>query len=153
MITELIMFPGVLFHELAHYLACLLTGVKVTRFNVSLRYQSGFVEHTVPKSIIKSIFIAIAPGLLALMTAFLLIQHYFTSDYLEIGKYLIIFIILYNSFPSKEDTKFYQHHHIVKKVLTFPLFLVFRIFHYFNKSELLKISYCLMVIGAALKWF
>lgn len=146
MITELIMFPGVLFHELAHYLACLLVGVKVTRFNVSIRHQSGFVQHTVPNSITKSIFIAIAPGLLALLAAFLLIQYYSPSNYLDLLKYVLIFIILYNSFPSKEDTKFYQHHHIVKKVLTFPLFIIFRILHYSSQSDILKIIYCIGII-------
>ena len=146
MIKNILLFPGVLFHELSHYVMCLILGVPVRKFNISIKDISGFVEHVVPKSIIKSILISIAPGILAIFTAYFLLQYYPASFYLDILRYYLIFIFLYTSLPSKEDTRFYKHHNLTRKIVTFPLFLIFTIFYLFGKSSILRLIYSIVVI-------
>jgi len=140
MIYNILYFPGVLFHELAHLMMCLVLGVKVRQFKVSIKDISGFVIHEVPRSITKSIFIGIAPIILAVGATYLLL------DIQPLIKYYFAYIILYHSFPSKEDTNFSSHHNLGKKILTFPIFLLLRMIYLLGNSSWLKMTYSLVVI-------
>jgi len=140
MIYNILYFPGVLFHELAHLLMCLVLGVKVRQFKVSIRDISGFVVHEVPRSIIMSILIGIAPIILAVLAT------YFLLDINHLIKYYFAYVILYHSFPSKEDTNFSKHHGLGKKIITFPIFILLRLIHLFGSSSWLRLTYSVVVI-------
>lgn len=146
MIRRLLLFPGVISHELSHFFMCLILGVKVTKFSLSFRNLSGFVQHKVPKSILKSMLIGIAPSVFALIASAILLNIYTENRYLEWGKHYLVFVWLFTSFPSIEDTNFSYAHHWVKKVLTFPLFILFRIFHYIGRNEVLRALTSLVIM-------
>jgi hypothetical protein len=145
MIKNILIFPGVLFHEIAHLLMCLALRVGVRKFKVSL-FRESFVEHHIPGSIVKSFFIATAPFLLALLVSFLYMRIFFSSLLLEILKLYIVYIILYKSFPSKEDTNFHESHTYWKKIVTLPFFLILRLQYFLGKSQSIKGIYAIVVI-------
>lgn len=140
MIKEILLFPGLVLHEIAHFLMCLVLGVKVKGFKISLR--EGFVTHVIPKSIIKSLLIAIAPFFFGMLVSYLLI----TNVRIELISFYLSFVILYMSFPSMEDTRFNTHHHWVKKTITFPLFVIFRILYYFGNNSIVRIVFSIIAI-------
>ncbi len=144
MLTDLLLFPGVVFHELAHLLMCLLLSVKVTRFKISL--TGGFVEHVSPSSIIKSLLVATAPFIAALIAALIMLNIYTSGFYAEALKLYFSFVILYSSFPSLEDTNFQKYHNLLKKILTFPFFVILRLEHLLGKSSQLKTVYAAAMI-------
>ncbi len=145
MIKNILVFPGTLFHELAHFFMCMILRVSVRQFKVSLLSDS-FVEHHIPGSIIKSFFIATAPFLLALIVSFLYMKIFFSGLLLEILKLYLVYVILYKSFPSKEDTNFHESHAYWKKILTFPLFLLMRFQYFIGKSQSLRGIYSIAII-------
>lgn len=145
MISSLLLFPGILFHEFSHLLMCVLLSVRIKKVRVSL--DSGFVTHEVPKSIIKSILVGIAPSIFSIAAAYLILNYYLPMQlWMDVIRYYFVFVILYTSLPSKEDTDFHQYHNIVKKVFTFPLFVVFRVFYYFGKNYYFRVFYTVLVI-------
>jgi hypothetical protein len=135
----MILLPGIIFHELSHYIMCKLLFVRVKKVRLS------HVEHYVPKSIIKSLLISIAPFLFSLIFAIIMLNYFF-EGYYEILKFYLVYVVLYCSFPSKADTNFHKHHKILKKVVFYPLFLIFRFYYYISKSKYYKIIYSLCVI-------
>lgn len=64
-VIPLLLAPGIILHELAHYLVCLVLRVPVQRV-VLFQFgpRAGYVSHSVPRSYSKRIFIAVAPLLL-----------------------------------------------------------------------------------------
>ena len=110
LLTNTLLFPGILTHELAHYLMCKILNVEVTKFKVSITKQSGFVEHVVPKSIIKSLIISTGPLTISIILSFIILNTELPNTLLRLVSYYLAFTILYNSLPSKEDTNFHKHH-------------------------------------------
>ncbi|MDD5163463.1 MAG: M50 family metallopeptidase, partial [Candidatus ainarchaeum sp.] len=100
-----VFFPGIVFHELSHYLACVLVGVRVREIRL-FDPEEAFVRHEVPKAW-QSPIISIAPfaigtilGLGLLIFAFELVSRMFLLSVLFY--WLGLSIILF-SFPSKID--------------------------------------------------
>jgi len=145
MLKNILIFPGTLFHEVAHLLMCLALRVGIRTFKVSL-FRDSFVEHHISGSIIKSFFIATAPFFLALIISFLYMRIFFSSLLLEVLKLYLVYVILYKSFPSKEDTNFHESHAYWKKFVTFPLFIILRIQYVLGKSQSVKGLYSIVMI-------
>jgi len=63
-------------HELSHFLACLLVGVRVTRTK-SFGLHEAFIEHSKPGEAWKTVFISLTPFLLSnvFSVVFLFIAH------------------------------------------------------------------------------
>jgi hypothetical protein len=100
-----IFFPGIVFHELSHYLACVLVGVKVKEVRL-FDSEEAFVRHDIPRAW-QSPVISIAPfvvgtilGLELLVFAFELISRMFL---LSVLFYWLGFSIILFSFPSRID--------------------------------------------------
>ena len=105
------LFPGIVFHEFSHYLACLLFGVRVKRVQW-FGLDEAFVVHEVPKPL-PSVIITLAPFLLGNWLGFLLLET--ANSLLGAGALLASFnpllllyywfavALLYYSFPSDQD--------------------------------------------------
>ncbi|MBN2368439.1 hypothetical protein JXC34_05465 [Candidatus Woesearchaeota archaeon] len=148
MLTDILLFPGLVFHEFSHFLVCIILGVKVKKVHIS--FEEGYVNHTVPKSIIKSFLIATAPTFMAFITSLVLANIFLDELWMEALKFYFIFTILYMSTPSKADTEFQQYHKFLGKVITFPLFVIFRLYYYISRSRFYKVLYSILVINLAL---
>ena len=104
---SILLFPGVIFHEFSHYVACKLLGIKVMKvkwFSTS----EAYVVHAVPNAW-KATIITIAPFLLG--NAFGIFLFISANDLLasfnplSILFYWFAISIVYFSFPSDQDAK------------------------------------------------
>lgn len=98
-------FPGMIFHELSHYLACAFIGVKVSKVKL-FGTEEAFVEHAKPNAW-QAVAITIAPFILGSIFAF-----YFFAYANELAGALnamavLVFWLAFSlalfSFPSKHD--------------------------------------------------
>ena len=103
----LLFFPGVILHELSHYFACLLVGVRVFEAKF-FGFGTAYVKHARPM-LLQSVIITIAPfilcnliGILAFSEAKLLLSDYFQFSILL---YWLGISAVYFSFPSDQDAK------------------------------------------------
>ncbi len=100
-----LLFPGVIFHELAHYLACVIFGVKVfsTRLFDS---QEAFIQHAKPNTW-QAFAISIAPfamnNLLAVWLLSLANDFVLLLNPLAIVLYWLAISLAFHSFPSDTD--------------------------------------------------
>jgi len=96
-------FPGVVFHELSHLLACILLGVRVTKVKF-WGTSEAFVQHEI-STLWKNIGIALAPFGLSTFTAFTLIHIANTTSTLQLKiiAYYFAFSIAFHGFPSHVD--------------------------------------------------
>lgn len=165
------MFPGILLHELAHWLACKILFVRVSRFHVSLFGGHGFVEYERPGSILKALVISTAPPLAALPIVSLLLWVYphcpaWLPEYLaphlpdgwaaqgassiswgiEILRWLVSLMLLYTSLPSDLDTRFNRGYSWWRRLVVLPLWLTFRLFYLFTRSQTLGYTYALLML-------
>ncbi|WP_135666622.1 metalloprotease family protein [Halorhabdus rudnickae] len=104
-LLPIVMAPGVIVHELAHFFACVFTGVSVNKV-VLFRFGSppGYVEHDVPRSYTKRIVIAIAPLLLNLSLGTLLFAWSASADVVSgVAAMILGTIIIAASLPSEID--------------------------------------------------
>ncbi len=108
--------PGVILHELSHYIVSLLLGGKPSGFTVIPRkvYIDGkkyWILGSVKSYInpFNAFFIGTAPLLILVPLSYLIYQKWFLffekSVLSKIALYTTIYIILYNSIPSKQDLK------------------------------------------------
>ena len=102
---RLLLYPGVIVHELMHFLMCILLGVKVKK--ISFGIKESYVQHNIA-SPLKIFFISIAPvfGNLIALFIILLSKNKFHNDKVLffLAQWLVISIIYY-SIPSNQDTK------------------------------------------------
>ncbi len=158
MILELLFYPGVIIHELTHFIACVLLGVKVTKIKFGLK--EAYVQHLDVNNW-KTIIIALTPFILSNVIALTII--YFT---LKIKPAFYVFglvlwlalTIIYHSVPSRKDVDnvdkkiigIYKNISSKNVLLLVPLFILntvifipLKIFTFiliiFNKYPLLKI--------------
>lgn len=98
-------FPGMVFHELSHLIACVLFGVRVSKVKF-FGTEEAFVEHAKPNAW-QSVLITIAPFILGNAVAFYLFIYAnelsgafnaFSVLFYWLGFSLAIF-----SFPSRQD--------------------------------------------------
>ncbi|MBU0597720.1 hypothetical protein KKF61_01835 [Patescibacteria group bacterium] len=117
------MWPGVMIHELAHFVACLITLTKV--YKVRLFYPSGdslgFVQHAKSHNPIKNIIISIAPlfgvtAVIWLLTKFLWPDLY-VNQVSGIQAALTDFSSFKNFFAFSQDF-FIQYVNYIKDLLS-----------------------------------
>jgi len=100
-------FPGMIFHELSHYIACLLCGVKIHKVKWVGKYEAYVVHDDVGP--LQSTIISIAPFFLGNYFAFeliLLANHLLTTiNPIIILYYWLAISLAYYSFPSDQDAK------------------------------------------------
>ena len=100
-----LLFPGVIFHELAHYLACIIFGVEVfsTRLFDS---QEAFIQHAKPNAW-QAVGISIAPfalnNLLAVWLLLLANDFVAAMNPIAIVFYWLAIALAFHSFPSDTD--------------------------------------------------
>ena len=110
----IIHMPGVIVHELAHHLFCILFQVKVTKVcYYNFLDSSGYVEHKSSKHLHQEVFIAIAPffinSLLGVIVAYPTIINKLSVNILEIFNWedilrvIISISIGMHAIPSKQD--------------------------------------------------
>src|SRR3989338_2383115 len=102
--TRWFWLPGVIAHELAHYVACLLTGLVVSR--VQLTGKDPHVQHAAPADL-RSLVVALFPLFFNAGLGFLFWS--FALDAWLLGSWFAFiwgwcsFAILFLAFPSKSD--------------------------------------------------
>ncbi len=101
----LIFFPGVVLHELSHYLSCVLLRVKVYRVKL-YGLDEAYVEHEIPNSR-RMVVITLVPFLLNNLLSLFVICLFFTTS---LFWYRVLFVWLsfsftYFSVPSDDDLK------------------------------------------------
>ncbi len=104
---QLLFAPGVVVHELSHYLTCKLLRVPVSEVSLfSFGETAGYVEHTVPRSYTKRLLIALAPLVvnLALGVAAFWAGTQLAGVYAALALYLG-FVVIAHSLPSSVDAK------------------------------------------------
>lgn len=103
----LVFAPGVVIHEFAHYLICVLLGVPV-RDVTFFRFgnPAGSVEHQVPRSYTKRILITIAP--LLVNTAVAVGAFWWSTRTVPVYSLIAVYVgvtALAKSLPSSIDAK------------------------------------------------
>ncbi|MDO8625408.1 MAG: metalloprotease family protein [Candidatus Diapherotrites archaeon] len=169
----IIFFPGIVFHELSHVVACAITGVKVHKVKW-FGTDEAFVQHAKPNAW-QGLVISIAPFLLGNFIAFelLLFGHAIAAAnaLLALVIYWFALSLLLYAFPSKTDamnafsafTDFYRRHVIEKGslatrffwLLTFPFFFVpvivlLGLILLFDSAFVLRGIWVLLVLAASL---
>jgi hypothetical protein len=98
-------FPGMILHELAHYIACIITGVKVQKVKL-VGKEEAFVQHAAAGAW-KMVAITVAPFLLNNLMAWILLseaKEMFVSNFLwALGLFWLGVSFLFYAFPSKAD--------------------------------------------------
>lgn len=164
-------FPGVVVHELSHYIACVLTGVKVYRVKFFSLKGPAYVVHARP-NFVQGFFISVAPFLFGTIFGYILLINanalISVQSILVVLFYWLAFSILYFSFPSDADVmnafngliRFYEarilgaHSGIFSRffwILTLPLvflpmFLILGVLMVFHSSAILKTLWVLFAV-------
>ena len=112
-IISILTMPGVVAHEFAHRLFCLLTGTRV----IKVRYfrfgnPAGYVGHEAPDSVWKNILIGIGPFIVNTASGFI-VGLVAAKKSLMVGELKGAYFVLYwlgisfamHSFPSTGDAK------------------------------------------------
>jgi hypothetical protein len=98
-------FPGMILHELAHYIACKIVGVKVTKIKL-VGFHEAFVQHAATGAW-KMVAITIAPFVLNNLMAWILLteaKEHFAPNLLWALVLLWLGVsFLFYAFPSKAD--------------------------------------------------
>ena len=161
-------FPGMIFHELSHYAACLFLGVNVRKVKL-FGVNEAFVVHDRPNAW-KSVIIALAPFLLGNFFALIFIAFGFSLLFV-LNPFGLVFLwfalsLLFYSFPSLHDSKnafdsvagFYSRKifrgNLFKRIfwlITFPfvfipLILILGVMLAFNYSSKLRLLWMLLII-------
>ena len=105
--ANFLFFPGMIFHEFSHMIACYLTGVKVKKVKF-FGLNEAYVIHENPDAL-RSIIITLAPFILGNWIAF----YFFTSSFNQLGNsnplgFVLLwlgFSLAHYSFPSFQDAK------------------------------------------------
>lgn len=101
-------FPGVVLHELSHYVACILTGVKVFRVKFFSLRGPAYVVHARP-NVWQGIIISTAPFFIGAAFGIWLLTNgnslIGVQNLLSIFFYWLGISVLYFSFPSSADAR------------------------------------------------
>ncbi len=100
-----VFFPGMIVHELSHYVACELLGVKVSKVKL-FGSKEAFVEHAKPNPW-QAVVITLAPFFLCNFFAFLLfvsaLEQLNALNPVSIILFWLAFSLALFSFPSSQD--------------------------------------------------
>lgn len=159
-------FPGVMMHELSHYLMCRLFSVHVSEiklfslkpahFTFSSEVPLGWVSHTIPKKYYQTVLISSAPIVFNTIVAVALYISALT--YFQIGPFHYVLLYLgfccaVNAFPSKGDGNVLLNsarEELRKKnyfaILSYPIILVIFVMHYLSRAWLDFAYGCILYI-------
>lgn len=168
--STILFFPGMIWHEFSHVLACLVTGVRIHKvkwFGV----DEAFVQHDQPRAS-AGLVISLAPFVLGnLLGVFFLSQAHELFGFFDFSALVFLWLgisVVIFSFPSLTDAQNTLHAFLdsYKKkiggatplvwrlfwVLTVPfvfvpLFLLLGIFVLFNRFFLLRLGWLLLVLS------
>lgn len=121
---QVLFAPGVIVHELAHYLTCKLLLVPVYEVRpFSFGATAGYVEHAVPRSYTKRLLVALAPFVvnLAAATAAFWAGTQLTGPVSAVPVALGV-VVIAHSLPSSTDARTLFPHSTLGYL--YPLFLV-----------------------------
>ncbi len=146
-IKFLLLSPGVIVHELAHWLFCIIFDVKVYKVKL-FRFSeiAGYVEHEEATNIFSAFFVSFGPLFLNSFIAFVLFQQ-FDLDFLDYKKMLFLYLgisIALSAIPSDEDGNVfgnYIKHKVKSNFLFFPLFIFFPLTWILKFANFLKKIY------------
>ncbi len=168
---NIVFFPGMIFHEFSHLIACILFGVKVRKVKF-FGLSEAYVIHEMPNAW-QSALISLAPFILGNIFAFYFFVYSFNllffSNVIGFIFFWLAFSFAHYSFPSDHDTKnildafkrfysvrFAKGNIFIKLILMvslpivfFPLFLVLGLMLLFNSSYKLRILWVFVVFLAA----
>ncbi|MBU2476438.1 DUF3267 domain-containing protein [Candidatus Micrarchaeota archaeon] len=168
---NIVFFPGMIFHEFSHLIACILFGVKVKKVKF-FGLNEAYVVHEQP-NVFKSIMITLAPFILGNWIAFFLFS--FSFSLLFAGNFFgfvflwLAFSLVHYCFPSDQDAgntfnafkDFYSFNLVKGNILVklillisipfvfFPLFILLGLLLLFNYSYKLRLLWILCVFLAA----
>lgn len=98
-------FPGLIFHELSHYMACVLCSVKVNEVKL-FSLSEAYVAHEKPNAW-QSVLISAAPFLTGNILSFFLLtianRAVSQSPLLSVFLYWLSVSIVFFAFPSEDD--------------------------------------------------
>ncbi len=166
---HVLFFPGMIFHEVSHYLACLLFGVRVRRVKF-FGFTEAYVIHEQPDAF-RAIIITLAPFILGTWFAWILIE-FGLKILRSLNPFGFLFYwfalsLLFYSFPSLEDsknafnsfTRFYGKRlfgrgSIFGKLLWFitfpfifiPFVIILGVMLAFNYSRILRILWVIFIL-------
>jgi len=121
---QLLFAPGVIVHELAHYLTCKLLLVPVYEVRLfSFGETAGYVEHAVPQSYTKRLLVALAPFAvnLAVATAAFWGGTQLTGPVFAVPLAVGV-VVIAHSLPSSTDARTLFPHSTLGYL--YPLFLL-----------------------------
>ncbi len=102
---NLLFFPGMILHELSHFLACVFLGVKVSKLKL-FGTKEAFVEHAKPNAW-QSVAITLAPFFLCNLLSFMLFNYAnelaSAQNIFSVFAYWLALSFAIFSFPSKQD--------------------------------------------------
>ena len=107
-IYYLILFPGIIIHELSHTIVCLLTFTRIKSLKLFSK-TGGFVLHNKPRFLFISFLISAAPiitGSLVIYFSFRYLDRMPISEMLSITFFFLLYFlssILITMLPSKQD--------------------------------------------------
>jgi len=108
-ILTIVTFPGVMAHELAHMLCCILTGTRVQKVCLfRLGNPAGYVVHSRPATVWRQILIGVGPMLVNTVAGFLLGFMAWRGKWAGEEQYLLAWLgisVGAHSFPSSGDAK------------------------------------------------
>jgi len=143
-ILSLITAPGVMVHELSHYLFCLLARVRVYKVKLFQFGQlAGYVEHDEPENFNQAFLISFGPLIINTAAAMILFSqlrppyHYLQLLYLWLG-----IVIGLHAIPSSGDARalFDTANNKIKKnpfvIFGYPFVLILYILNIFKRLHI-----------------
>lgn len=102
-----LLFPGVIIHELGHYVFSLLAGVRVYKVKLFSLQGPAYVIHERPRSTLAAVLISIAPFFVGafLGVQFLLFAQTAQAQAIKFLFWWLGFSALYYAFPSDQDAE------------------------------------------------
>jgi hypothetical protein len=151
----LVTAPGVVFHELGHFIFCWLSGVKVYKVRL-FRFgnPAGYVEHEEPHGLVQSILISFGPLSTNSLVSLIAFSR-FETPYLQWQNIILLwlgFVVALHSIPSTGDAATLTSiaNHKVRRnplaILAYPFVLIIYILNFLKR-------YRLHVIYAGLLFF
>ncbi len=108
LIYYLILFPGVIIHELSHVIFCLITFTRIKSLKLFSK-SGGFVIHNKPRWLWVSFIISVAPILVGSVILFITMRYFSNQTILSALNIKSLFLLYFLSsivitmLPSKQD--------------------------------------------------
>ncbi len=152
LVYYLILFPGIIVHELSHTLACIVSFTPIKSLKLFSK-SGGFVLHQKPRFLFVSFLISVAPvvcGLTILYFSFHFLQNQYELKQLNITTFFLFYLIssvLITMLPSRQDVLNATSVYIAIGVIGISYFFLSSNKSIFNKIDIgLIISLIILII-------